>query len=110
MKYTKYPSLARAAEALTKQGFLGRFTLEENCLKNQDGKVYHPEEVAIVTYYRFFPKDSNRNRISIIFALETNDGYLGLLVSSYNAYEKVDLLEFMDRVKIKAGRDQENAF
>lgn len=105
MKFRKYPSLARAAEALTKQGFSGRFALEKDGLILDESAQYDPEDVAIVAYYRFFPQDKDRNRVSIVFALEAVDGKKGLLVSSYNAYGKVNLLEFMDRVKIKSSTE-----
>lgn len=110
MNFRKYPSLARAAEALTKQGFSGRFILEKNYLmESNSGRQYQPEEVAIVEYHRFFPKSPDNSQISIVFALEASDGTRGLLVSSYNAYGKVNLLEFMDRVKIKTGANRHAA-
>lgn len=102
MKFRKYPSLARAAEALAKRGFSGRFLLDKNCLvEDKSGKQYEPEEVTIVEYHRFFPKSPDNSCISIIFALEAVDGVKGLLISTYDAYCKVDLLKFMDGVKIK---------
>lgn len=68
----------------------------------ESDREYPPAEVAIVEFHRFFPKDHNPNRISIVFALETMDKIRGLLVATYNAYGKVNLLEFMDKVKIKS--------
>lgn len=106
MKFKRYPSLARAAEALKKRGFSEQFMLKGNRLKHQQSdRLYDPSEVAIVEYHRFLPKERHHNRISIVFALETFDELRGLLVATYNAYGKVNLLEFMDKVKIKSKRE-----
>lgn len=103
MKFKKYPSLTRAADALKKQGFTARFALDNRQLVQLNGnKVYQPEEVAIIEYHRFLPKDAHPGKVAIVFALETIDGIRGLLVDFYNAYGKINLLEFMDRVKIKS--------
>lgn len=103
MNFKKYPSLARAAEGLQKQGFTGQFILEGELLRHRDtGQLYEPDEMVIVEYHRFLPKGPDRDRVSIIFALETLDGRCGLLVETYHAFGKVRLLEFMDRVKIKS--------
>ncbi|MEZ4995052.1 MAG: hypothetical protein R2824_31825 [Saprospiraceae bacterium] len=103
MKLRKYPSLSRAADALSKQGFTARFALEDKQLiQVNEGRIYRPEDVAIVEYHRFLPEGTDIGKIAIVFALETIDGIKGLLVAFYNAYGKVNLLEFMDRVKIKA--------
>jgi hypothetical protein len=103
MKLRKYPSLSRAADALNKQGFTARFSLEDQKLKQLNGnRIYQPEDVAIVEYHRFLPESPDISQVAIVFALETIDGLKGLLVAFYNAYGKVNLLEFMDRVKIKS--------
>jgi len=101
MRLKKYPSLERAAEALKNQGFTERFLLGKNCLKNQSsGQLYDPAEVTIVEYHRFIPK--NLDCVTIVVALESLDETRGLLITTYNAYEKVKLLEFMDQVRIKS--------
>lgn len=103
MKLRKYPTLARAADALSKQGFTARFALEDKKLRQVNGhRVYQPEDVAIVEYHRFISKNRDFGKVAIVFALETIDGIKGLLVAFYNAYGKVNVLEFMDRVKIKS--------
>lgn len=103
MNFKKYPSLSRAAAALTKRGFADHFKFEDRRLKHREsGRLYEPNEVAIVEYHRFTPKKPETGKTSIVFALETFDQIRGLLVASYQAYGKVHLLEFMDRVKIKS--------
>lgn len=105
MKFKRYPSLARAAEALKKRGFTDEFTWKKDSLNlkhHESERLYDPSEVAIVEYHRFLSKNDYQNRITIVFALETIDKLRGMLVASYNAYGKVKLLEFMDKVKIKS--------
>lgn len=106
MRFKKYPSLARAADALKKRGFIDQFILKGNTLLHMEtGKLFDTEDMAIVEYHRFFPRTPHRSEVSIIFALEGMDGSRGLLTASYNAYGKVNLLEFMDRVKIKSRKE-----
>ena len=106
MRFKRYPSLARAAEALKRRGFSEQFSLKGNRLKHkQSNRLYDPSEVAIVEYHRFLPRETHHDRISIVFALETIDQLRGLLVETYNAYGKVNLLEFMDKVKIKSRKE-----
>mgnify|MGYP005670529871 CR=1 FL=1 len=71
MKLRKYPTLARAADALSKQGFTARFALEDKKLRQVNGhRVYQPEDVAIVEYHRFISKNRDFGKVAIVFALE----------------------------------------
>lgn len=103
MKFPKYPSLERAAEALKKQGFTSRFKLEGNRLRNLNNeRLYGPEQVAIVEYHRFTESDAKQST-SIIFAVETEQGQRGLVVAQYaSTYDDIRLLRFMDRARIKS--------
>jgi len=70
-------------------------------MKNlETGGVYSPSEMTIVEYHRFEGM-SNPSDMSIVFAVESEDGRKGTIVSTYGAYANMKLVEFMDKVKIK---------
>ena len=103
MKLNRYTTVVHAVEALKKRGFTGEFKLdaESNRMRNlKSGKHYQPEDMKIVEYHRF-EGVSNPSDMSIVFAIESNDGNKGIIVSSYGMYADMELIEFMDKVKIK---------
>ena len=63
-------------------------------------KFYRPADMEIVEYHRF-EGISNPSDMSIVFAIETNDGNKGIVVSTYGMYAEMKMVEFMDKVKIK---------
>ena len=103
MKLNRYTTVVHAVEALKKRGFTGEFILdaENHRMRNlKSGKNYRPEDMKIVEYHRF-EGASNPSDMSIVFAIESNDGMKAIVVSSYGMYADMKLIEFMDKVKIK---------
>ena len=103
MKLNRYTTVVHAVEALKKRGFTGEFILdaENHRMRNlKSGKNYRPEDMKIVEYHRF-EGASNPSDMSIVFAIESDDGNKGIVVSSYGMYADMKLVEFMDKVKIK---------
>lgn len=102
MKLNKYTTVVHAIEALKKRGYRDEFKFSNGILKNlNNGKTYTPEELSIVEYHRY-EGISNPSDMSIVFAVEGNDGCKGTVVSSYGMYADMTLVEFMDKVKIKS--------
>ena len=58
------------------------------------------DEMTIVEYHRF-EGESNPSDMSIVFAIESNDGRRGTLTSSYGAYADHKMLNFISKVRIK---------
>lgn len=101
MKINKYPTMLAAVEALQARGYNCDFQLAGESMKClSTNKMYHSEDMVIVEYHRF-EGESNPDDMSIIFAIECNDGTKGTIVSSYGVYGDVGLLDFIDKVKIK---------
>lgn len=70
-------------------------------MKNlKTGDMYSPSDMTIVEYHRFEGM-SNPSDMSIVFAVEAEDGRKGTIISTYGAYANMKLVEFMDKVKIK---------
>lgn len=99
----RYTTVAHAVEALKKRGFTEEFKLgpEPGKMNNlKSGKSYRPDEMKIIEYHRFEGM-SNPSDMSIVFAIELNDGSKGIIISSYGMYADMNLVEFLDKVKIK---------
>ncbi len=103
MRLNQYTSVAHATQALRKRGFKDDFKLEgKKWMRNlSNNKKYKSSDMSIVEYHRFEGM-SNPSDLSILFAVETHGGDKGIIVSSYGMYADMDLVEFMDKVKVKA--------
>jgi hypothetical protein len=57
-------------------------------------KIYKPEEVSIVNFFRF-EGSSDPDDTSILYVIETNDGVKGTLVDAYGTYASPEVNEFI---------------
>ncbi len=76
-----YDTLSQATNGLKQRGFTVDFNLQENCLICNTGK-FDPDDFEIVEFHRF-EGESNPDDLSIVYAIESNDGLKGVLVSGY---------------------------
>ncbi len=100
MKIKRYKSLKEATTTLMSEGYVHSFELTKaglQCLKNK--KIYPAEEVKIVEHHRFEGIDSTDDTV-LLFVMELEDGTKGLNISTYGAYYDLDLIGFIDKVKI----------
>lgn len=102
MKVNQYTSVAHATKGLRERGFKDEFKLEDpQKMKNLTTEtIYKPDDMVIVEFHRF-EGISNPSDMSIVFAVETNDGRKGVVISTYGVYANMKLVEFMDKVNIK---------
>jgi hypothetical protein len=94
-------TLAQCMNTLKKYGFDKDFQVLEDGkgLKAMDGdKVYKPEEVSIANFYRF-EGESDPADMSILYAIETNDGTKGTLSDAYGPYASRRVSEFIVNVQ-----------
>lgn len=94
-------SLVNVENKLSKDGFTQDFVVRDGRLftmSNEQNKSYGPGEVTIVDFYRF-EGESDPDDMSILYALETNDGVKGTISSAYGIYAESDSLEFFKQVE-----------
>lgn len=111
MKLNRYTTVVRAVEGLKKRGYASEFKLdtETNRMRNlKNGRMYRPDDMEIVEYHRF-EGTSNPSDMSIVLAVELNDGSKGIIVSSYGMYADMKMIEFIDKVKIKERESSGNS-
>jgi hypothetical protein len=61
-------------------------------------KIYKPENIKILDFFRF-EGESDPADMSILYAIETNDGKRGLFSHPYGAYAETEPVEFFTRVE-----------
>lgn len=92
-------SLSACLTKMISDGYTDDFKAEEDGLKSlRTDKVFQPDEVTIVNFYRF-EGNSNPDDMSILYVLETKDGLKGTLVDAYGTYSTPEVNEFMNSVE-----------
>ena len=94
-------SLVNVENKLTEDGFDQDFNVVDGRLTtigSDSNKSYSVDEVTIVDFYRF-EGESNPDDMSILYAIEANDGVRGTISSAYGVYADTDTDEFLKQVE-----------
>lgn len=76
-----YDTVSQAIKELKERGYTTDFNLQENCIVCNHEK-FHPEDFEIVEVYRF-EGESDPADEAVVYAVESNKGDRGVLVSGY---------------------------
>ena len=76
-----YDTVTEAVQGLRKRGYNLDFNLEENCIVCKENR-FDPADFEIVEVYRF-EGDSDPADEAVVYAIESNKGDKGVLVSGY---------------------------
>lgn len=76
-----YDTVTAAVNGLKERGYNLDFNLQENCIVCEDQK-FDPENFEIVEVYRF-EGNSDPADEAVVYAIESNKGHKGILVSGY---------------------------
>ena len=84
-----YDNLSEALLDLNKRGYTIDFNKKKDCIYCKSlNKDFSSHDFEVTEYYQF-----NSNLVSgsqsIIYALETNDGYKGVLLDGYGGYSVI---------------------
>lgn len=92
-------------------GFTDDFKATDEGLESlRTGKVFAPSDVQVVNFFRF-EGASNPDDMSILYAIETNDGLKGTLVDAYGTYASPEVNEFIlevERINKKVVKSDDN--
>ena len=94
-------SLVNVENKLNNDGFTQDFNVVDGRLQtigNESNKNYAPDEVTIVDFYRF-EGESNPDDMSILYAIEANDGVKGTISSAYGVYADSETDDFLKQVE-----------
>lgn len=102
MKLQKYIDLEGAVERLSERGYIANFKLIGNKMKCMDPISYFgPKDIQIIEFHRFESYDQEVAS-SLVFALECVNGTKGILISKYDRDVDMELISFMNQVKMKS--------
>ena len=91
-------SLALCLIRMVLDGYDDDFKVTEEGLKSlKTEKVYKPDEINIVNFFRF-EGQSDPGDNSIMYVIESTDGAKGTVVDAYAPYSDTKITEFMDQV------------
>jgi hypothetical protein len=93
-------SLTSCSNKMREMGYTEDFQVDKNGISTFGAgtKVYKPDEVRIVNFYRFEGSSDPGDNI-IMYVIETNDGVKGTLVDGYGAYASDDVSKFIVQVE-----------
>lgn len=92
-------TLASCINKLVLDGYTEDFKAgERGLLSLQHERIYEPQHVTIVNFYRFEGASDPADN-SILYAIETNDGVKGTLVDAYGPYADIKVQRFMEEVE-----------
>ncbi|WP_192822621.1 hypothetical protein [Rufibacter sp. LB8] len=93
-------SLINVEHRLHKEGYTADFRVSEDnqLLSLKDNKSYGVTDVKIVDFYRF-EGETNPDDMSILYAIECNDGTKGTISNSYGPYADQGVDAFLKQVE-----------
>ena len=67
------------------------------------GKTFKADELTIVEHYRF-EGASDPDDMSVVYAIESNDGLKGIVADAFGLYANPNLGGVLEKVKIREGK------
>src|SRR5688500_2537235 len=111
-KLNRMKTVKESIDSMKQDGFTEDFMVTEDChLKCYcNDKTYSPEEVSIRNFHRF-EGVSDPADMSILYAIETQDGIRGTLTDAYGTYSDEKVSSFIRKVEeIEKKRSSENSY
>lgn len=100
----RYTDMLEAIQELKKRGFTANFEFLNQEFRNVDrGRIFKADELTIVEHYRF-EGASDPDDMSVVYAIESDDGLKGIVADAFGLYANPDLGGFLEKVKIREGK------
>jgi len=92
-------TLSAVMNKLQADGYTANFIVQSGNLKVADkSTLYRPEQVKIDNFYRF-EGESDPADMSILYAIETDDGIKGVISDAYGTYADPGVSKFIAAVE-----------
>jgi len=95
-----YKTMTEALKDLEERGFTSNFEFLNGAFRAVGGKTYPADDVTIVEHHRFEGM-SDPDDLSIVYAIEANDGAKGTVADAYGPYANPQLGAFLKNVKMR---------
>ena len=100
-RLTFMTDLEKVQANLEKYGYTEQFRVEKGKLLGiQSKKKFNPKDVKAVNFYRF-EGISDPDDMSILYAIETTDGFKGTLTDAYGLHSDEETGDFMKQVEVE---------
>jgi hypothetical protein len=104
MSVKRYTNMLEAIEELKKRGFTGNFEFLDQTFRDVDsGRTFNADQLTIVEHDRF-EGASDPDDMSVVYAMESDDGLKGVIADAFGLYANPDLGGFLEKVKIREGK------
>lgn len=101
MNPPKFASEVDAIRILHQRGFTADFEPRDDILRDiTSGRQFRPEELTIVEHHRF-EGASNPDDMSVIYAVESDDGVKGLLMDAFGVYADPRVAALLEKIKLR---------
>ena len=96
-----YTSMTEAIQELKKRGFTANFEFLDQVFREVDSaRTFTAEELTIVEHYRF-EGASDPDDMSVVYALESDDGTQGIIADAFGVYANPQLGGFLTNVRMR---------
>jgi len=104
MSAKRYTNMVEAIEELKKRGFTANFEFLDQEFRDVDSRrTFKADELTIMEHYRF-EGASDPDDMSVVYAIESDDGLKGIVADAFGLYANPDLGGFLENVKIREGK------
>ena len=101
MNPQEYVSEIDAIRDLRQRGYGVDFEFHDGVLyETASGRRFRPDELAIVEHHRF-EGASDPEDMSVVYAIESDDGVRGVVVDAFGAYADPGIAAFLEKVKVR---------
>ena len=96
--------MVEAIEGLRKRGFTANFEFLDHTFRDvESGRTFRADELTIVEHFRF-EGASDPDDMSVVYAIESIDGFKGVIADAFGLYADADLGGFLETVEIREGK------
>lgn len=98
MVRSAYTGMAQTIQDLRKKGFTANFGFLDHAFTDvESGRTFTADQLDIVDHRRFEGM-SDPDDMSVLYAIESNDGTKGIIVDAFGTYADPELGDFLENV------------
>jgi hypothetical protein len=99
MVMSAYTGLTQTIQDLRKKGFTANFEFLDHVFTDvESGRTFTADHLAIIDHRRFEGM-SDPDDMSVLYAIESNDGTKGIIVDAFGTYADPELGDFLQGVR-----------
>ena len=96
-----YTSMAEAIQGLKKRGFTANFEFLDQTFRDVDSRTtFKAEDLTLLEHSRF-EGSRDPDDMSVIYAIESDDGTQGIIADAFGVYANPQLGGFLTHVRIR---------